>query len=63
MAIRPHLFVVNEDETVRRLPAARYYRLWQDASAGLPAYANQRCRVAEVIVEYVDRLPLALHSR
>ena len=60
MPLRRHMFVVSEDETVRRFPTARYDRLRTDASLRLPEYANQRLRVAEVVVESADRFPMRL---
>ena len=60
MALRRHIFFVSEDDTVHRFPTARYDRLWSDSSARLPEYANQRVRIAEVIVECVARSPISM---
>jgi hypothetical protein len=54
------MFVVSEDETVRRFPTAWYDRLRTDAAVRLPEYANQRLRVAEVVVESADRFAMRL---
>jgi len=60
VTLRRRLFFVNEDDTVRQIPTTRYDRLWDEPPGRLPEYANQRVRVAEVIVECIQRDPIGM---
>lgn len=60
VTLRRRIFFVNDDDTVRHIPTARYDRLWDEQPSPLPEYANKRVRVAEVMVECVARDPINL---
>lgn len=54
------VFFVNEDGSVRHIPTAHYDRLWDEPFGRLPEFANQRVRVAEVLVECSQREPIGM---
>jgi hypothetical protein len=57
LAIR--IFIVEEDDTIKRLPLARYERLLKcDPEASLPKYAGKRVRFALIVVNLVNRRPI-----
>jgi hypothetical protein len=60
VTVRRRVFFVNEDDTVRHIPTTRYDRLWNDPPGRLPEYANRCVRVAEVMVECVQRAPIGM---
>jgi hypothetical protein len=60
VTLRRYVIFVNADGTVRHIPATHYDRLWDDPPGRLPEYANQRVRVAEVMVECVRRDPIGM---
>ena len=52
-------FLIAEDGTLCHLANARFDRMQQDpASHPLPDFAGQRVRMADVVVEVVDRVPV-----
>ncbi len=55
MGIGLRIFLVNDDDSIRALPLARYERLHQ--GEGLPEVAGKRVRCAEVAVEFHRRKP------
>lgn len=61
MGIGFRVFLVDDDDTLYRLPMARYRRLRQrDPRESLPQYAGKRVRCAMVAVEVEGRKPLAI---
>ena len=58
MGIGIRIFVVNDDDSIKRLELERYDRLLQrDPKERFPQYAGKRVRYALVIVNLVDRKP------
>jgi hypothetical protein len=52
---------VDEDDSLKRLPMARYKRLLTRApEESLPQYAGQRVRCALVVMDLVDRKPVKI---
>ena len=52
------VFLVNDDDSLKRFPLARFERLFQDhPEESLPEYAGKRLRYALVIVDLIDREP------
>jgi len=52
-------FIVEDDDTIKRLPLARYERLLnQDPDERLSKYAGQRVRYALIVVNLVNRKPI-----
>ena len=64
MPLRRRVFFVNDDDTVRHIPTTHYDRLWDEPPGRLSEYANQSVRVAEVMVECIQRDPInmRIHS-
>ncbi len=58
--LRRRIFFVNEDNSIRHIPTIRYDRLWNDPDGRLCEYANRRVRVAEVMLECVQREPIGM---
>ncbi len=57
------VFFVNEDETLKRIPLARYERLLgADPEERLQEYAGKRVRYALAILEFVNRKPVEIVS-
>jgi len=55
------IFLVGDDDSLDRIPAARYGRLIQrDPRVRLPRYAGKRVRCAAVYLELMAREPLAI---
>ena len=55
------IFLVDDDDSVHRLPLARYERLLRDeAGECLPQYAGGRVRYVLVSVDVVDRKPVEI---
>jgi hypothetical protein len=55
------IFLVNEDDTLRLLSKAKYERLLRcEAEERLPEYAEKRIRCAVVVLETVQRRPIAI---
>jgi len=58
LGIGIRIFVVNEDDSIKRLALARYDRLLQrDPKEQLTEYTGKRVRYALVVVDLVDREP------
>jgi hypothetical protein len=58
LGIGVRIFVVNDDDSIRRLELARYDRLLQrDPNEQLTEYTGKRVRYALVVVYLVDREP------
>jgi len=61
MSVSLRIFLVNDDDSIQRLPLSRYERLIRgDAEERLPQYAGKRVRYAEVAVELVERKPVEI---
>jgi len=58
MGIGLRIFLVNDDDSIRALPLARFERLHQaDSDEVLLPYAGKRARIAEAAVEFYRRKP------
>lgn len=61
MGISLQIFIVDDKDTVHRLPLAKYDRLlMQDSKECLPQYASQRIRYALVVVNLHNRRPVEI---
>jgi transposase len=59
MGLSIRIFIVEDDDTVKRLPLARYERLLKrDPNESLPKYAGKRVRYALIVVNLVNRRPI-----
>jgi transposase len=59
MGLSIRFFIVEDDDTVKRLPLARYERLLnRDQDERLSRYAGQRVRYALIVVNLVNRKPI-----
>lgn len=55
------IFLVDDDDSLKRLPMARYQRLCRrEPEEHLPQYAGKRVRCAMVVLEVAGRVPLAI---
>jgi len=55
------IFLVEDDDTIKRLPLARYLRLTErDPKERMPEYANMRVRCVEAGVELEQRKPVEI---
>jgi hypothetical protein len=61
MGISLRIFIVEDDDTVHRLPMAKYDRLLnKDPKECLPQYAAKRIRYALVVVDLINRKPVEI---
>jgi hypothetical protein len=61
MGFGVRVFFVDEDDTFRRIPAARFSRIMErDPKEAIPTLKNQRIRYAEMVVELENREPVAI---
>ena len=61
MTYSPRTFILGPDDTLYRLPSAKFSRMLDDpASHRLERFAGQRVRMAEAIVEVHKRTPRAV---
>ena len=61
MATGLRVFLVNDDDSLKRFPLARFERLFQGhPEERLPEYAGKRVRYALVIVDLVNRKPFEI---
>ena len=59
MGLSIRIFIVEDDDTIKRLPLARYERLLKrDPDERLSKYAGKRVRYALIVVDLVNRKPL-----
>ena len=60
MGLSIRIFIVENDDTITRLPLARYERLLKrdPPNESLPKYAGKRIRYALIVVDLVNRRPL-----
>jgi len=55
------IFLVDDDDSLHRLPMARYQRLRRrEPGESLPRYAGKRVRCAMVVLEVVGRRPISM---
>jgi transposase len=61
MGLSIRVFIVENDDTTKSLPLARYERLLRrDPDERLSRYAGQRVRYALIVVNLVNRKPIAV---
>jgi hypothetical protein len=61
MGLSIRVFIVEEDDTIKRLPLTRYERLHKhDPDERLLEYADQRVRYALIVVDLVNRRPVEI---
>ena len=59
MGLSIRIFIVEDDDSISRLPLAQYERLLKgDADERLPKYAGKRVRYALMVVDLVNRRPI-----
>ena len=59
MGLSIRIFIVEDDDTIKRLPLARYERLLKrDPDERLLEYAGKRVRYALIVVDLVNRRPI-----
>ena len=59
MGLSIRVFIVEDDDTIKRLPLARYERLLRhDPDERLSRYAGKRVRYALIVVDLVNRKPI-----
>ena len=59
MGLSIRVFIVEDDNTIKRLPMIRFERLLnRDPNESLPKYAGKRVRYALVVVNLVNRKPV-----
>ena len=59
MGLSIRIFIVEDDDSISRLPLAQYERLLKaDPVERLPKYAGKRVRYALMVVDLVDRKPI-----
>ena len=59
MGLGMRIFIIEDDDTIKRLPLARYERLLKrDSDERLSRYAGKRVRYALIVVELVNRRPI-----
>lgn len=61
MGVSLRVFLVDDDDSIRRLPLAQYERLLdRDSKECLPRYAGKRLRYALVVADLVNRIPVEI---
>ena len=61
MGIGLRIFFVHDDDSIQRLPLARYERLvGRDPEERFPQYAGKRVRYALVVLELANRRPVEI---
>ena len=61
MGLSIRIFVIEEDDTIKHLPLARYERLLKrDPNESLPKYAGRRVRYALIVVDLINRRPIEI---
>ena len=61
MGLSIRIFLVNRDDTLRRLPNSRFNRLVsRDTDERLPEYAGKRLRYALIVIELKNRKPVGI---
>ena len=63
MATAFRVFLVGDDDSLKRLPIGRYEKMLRaDPRESLPEYAGKRVRYALVILELVNRKPVEIEE-
>ena len=61
MGLSIRVFIVEDDDTIKRLPLARFERLHKrDTAERLQEYSGKRVRYALVIVDLLNRIPIEI---
>ncbi len=61
MGLSIRVFIVEDDDSINRLPLAQYERLLKrDPNESLPKYAGKRIRYALIVVDLVNRKPIEI---
>ena len=61
MGLSFRIFVVRDDDTIKRFPLTRFNRiLRRDPNERQTQYAGKRIRIASMAVEMIDRKPVAI---
>ena len=61
MGLSIRIFIVEDDDTIKRLPLARYERLLKrDPNESLLKYAGRRIRYSLIVVDLVNRRPIEI---
>jgi hypothetical protein len=61
MGLGLRIFLVHDDDSLKRLPMTRYKRLLRrEPEECLPQYSGKRIRYALVVVDFVDRRPVEI---
>ena len=61
MGLSIRVFIVEDDDTIKRLPLARYERLLErDPDERLLEYVGKRVRYALIVVDLVNRRPIEI---
>ena len=61
MGLSIRIFIVEEDDTIKRFPLARYERLHKrDPDERFLKYAGKRVRYALIVVDLVNRRPIEI---
>ena len=59
MGLGIRIFIVEDDDTIKRLPLSRYERLLnRDPDERLSKYAGKRVRYALIVVDLINRKPI-----
>ncbi len=61
MGLSIRVFIVEDDDSIKRLPLAQYERLLKrDPNESLLKYAGRRIRYALIVVDLVNRRPIEI---
>ena len=61
MGLGTRIFIVNEDDTLKRMPMRRYHRLFKrDPKERFLEYASNRIRYVLVVLELKNRKPVEI---
>lgn len=61
MGLSLRIYIVEDDDSIQKLPWAKYERLLsKDPKECLPLYANKRVRYALVVVDLFNRKPMEI---
>ncbi len=58
MGLTVWILIINDDDTIRRLPLTKFERLMKrDSDERIPEYAEKKVRYAEVVLDLEQRKP------
>jgi len=61
MGLTVWILIINDDDSIRRLPLTKYERLMKrDSTEHVPEYAGKRVRYAEVVVDLEQKKPVGI---